>query len=381
MKLFAFFFILILQIVCLLPLHAQKVPLPALQRALSKKIISPATVTARQTNVIFYQRLKTLFQPIKTPPLPKTYSIPALPKPITFRVQIGKESTDKTASAFALKIDDHILGVTAGHVMKNISQMPYMFFQTEEKKFTKLPIKSWLSSNKNGTDVAVFEIPQEAISFLQPLEPALQNPSLLETVSVAGFARNAPLVLLNEEVLFTGPRRLLLRNTAKEELTGMCGSPIMANGKVTALYVGFYQKQALETSEWVSLLREKIDDHPLPALHQATPIEHVISVAQTYLTHGEIVPSITLHAAGFPITNLDFKQHLFSVQLLRNGFLKETIYTNPMTDPAHLEKFFDLQENDILRVIITNDNSLFTYRKMLVYDLNVTTGQVTRIDR
>ena len=89
-----------------------------------------------------------------------------------FEVQIATDGRH-TASAFALNIQGRVWGVTAAHVMHNISSNPFI----KIKKGTETilaPIPSWHIGNKIGNDVAIFEIPQEILPHIEVLSPSKQ---------------------------------------------------------------------------------------------------------------------------------------------------------------------------------------------------------------
>ena len=364
------------------PLQAQS-PLPQLQRTLIKATAPTQTVLRSQlSNANLQRRLSLLFSKPKTLPQPKQLRLPAQPKPISFLVQTGPKS-DKTASAFALEVNGTLVGVTAGHVMHNILHYhePYMSFVAEDGTKIEFPISQWRSTNKNGSDVAIFKIPEEARAHVQALK--MGNDALVpfQTASIAGFANNVPLWLPNEEILFLGPHRILLRNTSQHGLDGMCGSPVMVNGKVVGLYVGYFSKNQTISDAWAAPIRN-LFDQSLPDLHQVAPIGHIRPLVEDLNDEGSLLFfGTTMKVFDFPVATLHPKDQLFSITLMRNGFAKETIHPGPLTDPEHLENFFKLQDNDVLRVEVLPDGYTFSRGKSTFYDINVSTGEVSSFVR
>lgn len=375
-------FILITMLFLVQPIQAQ----PRLPK--SRPVVPSGTIAtnilrnSQRINANLQRQLSLLVQPPVTPPKPKQFKIPKAPKPISFLVQSGPKS-DKTASAFALKVDDLLVGVTAGHVMNNIAHynQPHLAFPLENGEKAEFRITDWRMTNYNGTDVAVFRIPQEALPYVQPLEISKEPVQPLQTASIAGFANNAPLWLRNEEILFTGAQRFLLRDTSDGGLNGMCGSPLLINGKVAGLYVGFFPAGRLLSSEWARPIIN-LFDAPLPSLHQAAPIHHIFPLVADLKQKGAMDNVGTMmKVLGKPVAMLNLKDQLFSVSLMRGGFLKKTVYLGPLTDPEHLENFFELQENDVLRVEIFPNGYTFSRGKATYYDVNVSTGEVSSFQR
>ena len=367
---------------CAYPAQAQSW-LPKLQRTIKANTVSTSILKRSQhINANLQRQLSVLFQPPIAVPQPKQFQIPKTPKPVSFLVQTGPKS-DKTASAFALKIDKAIIGVTAGHVMNNILYYhePYMAFPTGNGQKTVMPIANWRITNRHGTDVAVFELPPEALEYVQPLEVLEQPVRSLQTASIAGFANNAPLWLPNEEILFTGAQRLLLRNTSHYGLDGMCGSPVMVDGKVAAVYVGHAPRERSLSYTWVEPIRQ-LFNKPLPDLHQAAPIKFIFPLVEDLQERGAIHKFGTMmKALNHPIAMLDPKDQLYSVSLVRDGFVKKSIYLGPLADPEHLENFFELQENDVLRIEVLPDGYVNQRKSPTFYDINVSTGEVSSFQR
>lgn len=347
--------------------------------ALTKKLLRGGEVSllARQSNLALKERLGALFrQPLVANP-PIYYQLPPSVKPLVFRVQQDRQAPFfATASAFAVEIDGHLFGVTAGHVMSNISQNPYMYLQTPEGHVVTEKITSWRMSNPMGTDVAVFEIPPQAQAYLQPIPLSAQRAQPLQMSSIAGFSLNEPLWLAREEILLATSHRLLIRNNFQKDNTGMCGSPVMVDGKVVGLYVGAFARGVPSSVLWLKLL-QGVDPQSIPPLHMAAPIENIFPLVHDLLGKDVQNEGILMKVLGHPIAVLYPQDELYSVMLLRGGEVQKIIRAKELTDPEHLEQFLELQENDILRLTIFPSHSV-SNQSIIHYEINVSSGQVTQ---
>lgn len=346
--------------------------------ALTKQFLRGGEVSllARQSNLALQERLGALFRPplVANPPI--YHQLPPSPKPITFQVQQTAKSK-VSASAFAIQVKGTLFGVTAGHVMQNISQSPYMYFQTQENRFETAPITAWRISNIMGTDVAVFEIPPQAQKYVQPLPLADEPAQASQFASIAGFNLNEPRWLALEEILFTTPHRLLIRNNYSSPIMGLCGSPVTVNGKVVGLYVGYFPGGAPNAFLWPKLLKG-FPVQQLPKLHLASPIENVLPLIHELMQYDVKNEGILMKVLGHPVAVLRPEDDLHAVALIRNGNMQKIIRAEELTDPEHLEQFLDLQENDVLRVTIF-PRHLNSNHSIVRYEVNVSSGAVTQV--
>ncbi len=377
MRISRFIFSALLLLTCASLSYAQSKNIVEL--ALTKKLLRGGEVSllARQSNLALKERLGALFrQPLVANP-PIYYQLPPSVKPLVFRVQQDLQAPFfATASAFAVEIDGRLFGVTAGHVMHNISQNPYMYFQTQEGAFAAEKITSWRISNITGTDVAVFEIPPQAQSCVHPLPLSEQRAQPLQVSSIAGFSLNKPLWLAREEILLATSHRLLIRNNFQKDNTGMCGSPVMVDGKVVGLYVGAFARGVPSSVLWLKLL-QGVDPQSIPPLHMAAPIENIFPLVHDLLGKNVQDEGILMKALGHPIAVLHPQDELYSVMLLRDGQIKQIIRAKELTDPEHLEQFLELEENDVLRVTIFPKHAVDNH-SILRYEINVSSGKVTQ---
>ena len=361
--------------------YAQKgVNAVKIERALNKQLLQAENFShsIAQSKITLQTRLANLFRPSQLVNPPIYYQLPPSAKPVVFRVLRGLQTLPfSTASAFAVEIEGHLFGVTAGHVMQNISQNPYMYFQTQEGRFATEKITSWRISNPMGTDVAVFEIPPKAKAHLQPLPLSTQRAEPLQMSSMAGFSVNEPLWLAKEEILFASSHRLLIRNNFQQNNTGMCGSPVMVNGQVAGVYVGAFPGGAPSAFLWPKLVQE-FSSERLPRLHMAAPIENIMPLIHNLMQYNTTDEGILMKVLDHPVAILHPEDDLYSVSLIRNGNVQKIVRAEELTDPEHLEQFLELEENDILRVTIF-PRYLNPKHSILRYEVNVSSGKVTRV--
>lgn len=366
-----------------------------LQRAVIKGITARqgVEVLSRAAKEQWLNRILNLFEPPRTEPLTAQNVFPQT----TFRVH-RPGVPQANASAFAIEVNGKVFGVTAGHVMRSIAQMdarkniaelearglymdstyppPQMQIQAPDGALVSQDIVSWQLSNTHGTDVSVFEIPDEILPWVHPLPFSVEPVSVWQTVSIAGFAEDRPLLLSNEEILFSTPFLLLLRNSFSENINGLCGSPIMANGKVIGLYTGAHLT-GQENFLWMHFPKEIPANLNSPLLHRAAPINNILPLVNR-LTGEKQAPGLALKLFGNIVAFLQPEESLAFVQLVRNGTPVDKISPGDLLDSEHLENLFELQENDILRLVIFTKTYTAEHDAAFLYEVNVSTGQVTR---
>jgi len=369
----------------------------AVAKTAAKQSLAHSSVTtlSRQAQRNFHAQILNLFQPPRTLPLPAQQTVPQA----TFRVhRAGMPYAN--ASAFAVETNGKIFGVTAGHVMRSVAQMdsrktvaelearglymdvtyplPQMRIQKPDGSFVSQNIVSWQLSNTHGTDVAVFEIPADMLPWIHPLPLSTRPASVWQTVSISGFADDRPLLLSNEEILFTTPFLLLLRNSFSENINGLCGSPVMADGKVIGLYTGAHLTEPQNFLS-INFPKDMPSDLKTPSLHRAAPISNIFPLINK-LT-GETQPAgLPLKLFGNAVAFLQPEESVAFVYLVRNGIPIDKWTPGDLLDPEHLENLFELQENDILRLVIFTKTYTAKHDAAFLYEVNVSTGQVVRKD-
>ena len=355
---------------------AQKNILHEVNRALSKPLISQVTALSRQSNQAAYHRLQSLFRPLpfQQSQTAQAYLSAAQNRQV-FQVQRGPVA-HSSASAFALEIDGRVWGVTAAHVINNIKQDPYMLIHTDQGKRLSAPIPFHYSAHIKGSDVAIFEIPPQLQRHIEILKPASKLPAVQTATQSPCFVGGNPLYLPSEDILFAGMYRLLLRDQAHCSMSGYCGSPVLVKGEVVAIHVGAFTSEDIQQSTWSELLGN-VSANILQSLHVATPVQSVVDLARTFTQGSAYTSGTPLKVMGHSVTRLLPHEYLFSIQLLRAGMLKKTIHTHPFLNFEKLEEFFELEENDVVRLTIVTPKTLSTPATIKVYDVNVSTGEIT----
>ena len=296
-------------------------------------------------------------------------AIPAHLSNAVFEIQISRTPRN-TASAFALNIGDQTVGVTAAHVMENIRHNPFVKVKTAGGDIVA-PISSFRIGNKNGNDVAIFEVPQEILPYIQALSPAREIPTVGLEIQSPRFVWGKPTFLQHEDIMFAGPHRILLRNQILSDITGACGSPILVNGKVVGVHVGSLSQREIPTISWNELLLDN-QISLQHSFHVASPIEHVLQlIAQETGAAGT-----PLKVLGHPVHLMSPQEYLSSITLLRDGHMEKTYHAHPFMNFDKLEQFFELQENDVLRLVVEKPATSTQRAQTWFYDVNVSTGEV-----
>jgi len=173
------------------------------------------------------QPLRAVMPLLKTghsPMLPLPAPVPATIRSSVFTVQATPESHHK-GSAFAVNIDGRVWGVTARHVMDDINHTPYMTFPGENGVPVTLEAKPSKEGSVAGADLALFEIPPQALPYLRPLELEDELPAAHSVLSSSGFARGNFLSQPAREVLFASRHRILTKYVqSNAPMNGYCGA-------------------------------------------------------------------------------------------------------------------------------------------------------------
>ena len=302
----------------------------------------------------------------------------------------------KEASGFAIALKDKngnekIWGVTAGHVARNISthkkarnRSPHIRIQTDTGAFVVAPIEKIFVGNPEGMDIALFEIPQEALPYVTVLQAAEYAPVVGEKVTIQGFLaeQGAPFSLTDQTVLLSTSSKIFLKKTPLEDMTGFCGSPGFTNGRVSMVYIGFNSGQVLaQNAAWFHKLSPKIQAAMSGGLHYAIPINIVKLMAKSIEETGSLNEGgMMMRVFGHPVVLLHPNESIVFIEQVRNGEIISKIEGSKYSpiNPEHLELFFDLQKNDILRVSLDSFSLEHPFPAVsIVHDINVSTGKVT----
>jgi hypothetical protein len=359
--------------------HAQSI-LPAVERVFAGKILSKTVVEglSQQSHQLFWTQLVKIPSFI-TAATAQTADISLLSTP-AFQVQISKDALDwYTASGFAIQVNDKVLGLTAAHVAKNISEDPFLKVKTSDGKFVTAPIEKWYIGNRHGLDIAVFEIPEEVKNLVTVLKPSKELLEAGSTVQINGFNRGHSIQIPQENILFSSPQRYLVQHSHPRERTGMCGSPLLnpVTGEVLGMYIGYDSLKDLRNRDWFYQMPNEVQ-HNFTDLHFAVPIQNAVSIAQAFQAGNARAATIEMKVLGKPVGLLHPDEYIYTVKLIRNGVVLETIYNNVFLNPGKLEEFFELKENDVLSIMVDRPQKTGTPAVEIIYDINVSTGEVTR---
>ena len=417
---------LILLFVCMLcmPLYAQLKLGPKARRIRSGRLLQPRVSTlSRMTNNALWRQTRQISLTSTFPAdgsLKKGHLKPGHIERSTFQLHQTDGPLAPAASGFAIDLfgDGVVKGVTAGHLMRDISKRnrdPHIRVQTGPDSFIIAPInkESITIGNPDGIDIALFDIPKETLPYINVLHPAEHAPILGQEVTIQGYLEkyhrvhplalsNAkrevspqgqevtfprhleeyeqahPFTLARQKVLFSTPFQTFIEKNPKEEnLRGFCGSPIFANDLVSMIYLGFKDVKTLKEQGWLN----GNTHFPLAEMHHAIPIDVVKQMAKSVKETGSAKQGgIMMKALGRPVALMHFNEAIASIEQFRDGKQIAKIDKNFPIDPYQLELFFDLQENDVLRVSL-NSFSIDHPKPTIdtIYDVNVSTGEVTKV--
>ncbi|MBR4683063.1 MAG: hypothetical protein IKP06_07200 [Elusimicrobiaceae bacterium] len=373
------------------PLYAQLELGPAAKLVRKGKLLPRPGVPylSHRVNADFYQRM--------TDQVSRAASFPTvdLKQGHAFRSTFQLQHTDSpfalTGSGFAIDLldDGNVWGVTAGHVMRRIAhykkhRKPHIRVTTGPDSFIIAPIKNFYIGNPESMDIALFEIPKEVLPYVTVLHPAKQAPAVGQEVTIRGFFEEhaQPFTLSHQKILSATPLRLFLQKTPVEDMRGFCGSPGFINDRVSMVYIGFDSARTMVYYDWFNKLPPKAK-FPMSNLHYAIPIDVAKSMAKSIKENGTTEENaIMMKVLGHPVAVLHPNESIVSIEQLRNGEIiaKEDIYRHIAVNPEHLDLFFNLQENDVLRISLDNFSMQHPYPPVsMVYEVNVSTGQVTKI--
>lgn len=306
--------------------------------------------------------------------------IPADIRRSVFTVQATPDSKHK-GSAFAVNIDGRVWGVTARHVMDDINHTPFMTFPGENGEPVTLLAKPSQEGSAAGADVALFEIPPQALKFLRPLELEEELPPAHSVLASSGFAHGNFLSQPAREVLFASQHRILTKYVSFNlQESGYCGSPLLKNGKVAAVHVGSLLSDAHQAASWytgtLGPFEHKIHDVSLAV--PAAWLRTLARQAQRMTTPDEGVPLVF---NGLHITRLQPEDSIVFIMQLRNGRVLKTLPRYPFMDLAHLETFFDILPGDSFRLEVQSKKPNAPSRQTYWYEWTAGEGSVTKMIR
>lgn len=334
-----------------MPLCAQAPVVKSLLRT-SVQVEKTVANASRLTTLPSIKPLLKTTLPLRTPtPL----VVPSTIRHSVFTVQATPLSKHK-GSAFAINIDGRVWGVTARHVMDDIDHTPYMTFLGENNEPVTLLATPSKEGSAAGADVALFEIPPQALPYLQPLELEEELPATHQVLFSSGFAHGNFLSQPAREVLFASEHRILTKYVSfNSQESGYCGSPLMRNGKVAGIHVGSMLEEQLQTAEWYKGTVGQFDEkmHNISLAVPANWLRRLARQAEGVYTPQEGVPLVF---NGLPIMHLQPTDSIGFIMQLRGGRVIKKLSRYPFMDFTHLENFFNVLPGDMFRMEVMSKN-------------------------
>jgi len=348
-----------------LPAQAQ---LPAAVKNLPR---AAAQVNRRAASTALRQHALRAVMPLlrisNSVPPKEANPIPASIRRSVFTVQSTPDSPHK-GSAFAVKIDGRVWGVTARHVRDDIGAAPYMTVPGPDGKPLLFPVEPVKEGAAAGADVSLFNIPQEAQELLLPLELADELPAAHAVLASSGFAHGNFLSQPTREVLFASRHRILTRYVPfHAQAGGYCGSPLLENGKVSAIHVGSLSGEKHQTAAW---FHETLGRFNAPAqdISLAVPAFWVRLLARQAAGAYTQDQGVPLLFNGMEIMRLQTDESIQSLMQLRGGRVLKTLPRYPFMDFEHLETFFDVLPGDEFRLEVQAGNKNYPSRQTYWYE-------------
>jgi len=350
---------------------------------------APLPMTVENISSLFHSKYISGLKKIPSLIVPKTQAVPETTpvNPPTFRMHLF--GGQKWASGFAMEVEvkingkteKKIVGFSAGHVGQNISMDPMVTVEKPNGEMITAPIEKYYNSHKKGTDLMAFEIPQEIIPHIQILRPSAKTWEVGEALEISGYSRGIMTQLHEQKILLASDQRYVLQHTNSKERTGMCGSPVQdpATGEVVGIYVGFNFLEELRYHNWFNLLPQEVQKH-FTDVHYVVPIQNVYSVIEAMEAGSDRAGAVPMKVMGFTVAPLYPNEFILSLTLLRDGMAKQSVYPGVLTDLENLEKYFELKENDVVRIAVNRPQTSQNRVGETMYDINVSTGEVTKRD-
>ena len=293
----------------------------------------------------------------------------------------GKKENPGFSSAFLVRIRNKVYGVSTAHSLRAIAADPYMKYLTDAGEIRVAPITILKAGNSHGPwDIGVFEVPPEALEFIDVHSLAQDLPEVGDKVNIYGFSRGEALSILQENVLFNEGEQILIKKTTLPSLPGFCGAPGFKEGEkdVSFVYVGSSSAERFPHEEWFGALPSEIQKG-LPSFYRAVPAHAIqMLVEEMEAPKGKWVGR-PIKVFGKTVIELTSNEYIFSVSLIRNGSFVKTLHAHPFMNIEALEQVFDLQENDELYITIHKGASTTERARDVSYRINTTTGKVTSV--
>ena len=140
--------------------------------------------------------------------------------------------TPMNASAFFIETDwngqKRLLGVTVAHAQDMMYNNFYIFLRQPSGEEKHFPVKFITSGTMGRADVALFDVPPEAVPYIRPLTLAAQPPAVGEKVRSYGYFTRAFRILPNRTIKENTSGRLITSfEFGTTPRAGACGGPLL----------------------------------------------------------------------------------------------------------------------------------------------------------
>ncbi len=349
----------------------QKNEIAPLESFLKWKMFSRIANEAAFSSVspLFVSGHPTIMRPLR--PAPEKI------KSAVFTLQHNPRTHGK-GSAFAIEVDGEIWGVTARHIFDDIGRAPFLSVQDESGKSIFFQVYSAREGNVHGADIAVFRLPKQVLAYIKPLKIETQLPEANQSIQSAGFSQGIFGWFADIKVLFSSQHRILARYKDFPVRSGYCGSPLIKDGKVIGVFVGVSQAESVQATDWYQLISPYFK-RSIHSFAHIVPISWVYELLQQEQTgkSGGVVFSIF----DTPLGILHPDENIHSIQQIRHGRLYNTLYAYPFMDYAHLERFLEIEPQDIIRITVQKGDRSSAKRQTFIYEFNVETNKVSRMEK
>lgn len=267
----------------------------------------------------------------------------------------------------------YLWGVSAAHVAQMLFDDVTLHFTVNGKKYRYKPQKTFRGT-RDGADVAVFLLPQEAAKVLKPLSVAPRSiKEGKETFSV-GYGRSIYNRADHRKVLASNTRRIVTSyELAHKPRAGYCGSPLFNDHNEV---IGVHCGSILNAEDFLS--RWQMDLPRLGYIKQDISVATPIAWAQMLINEyrSGIKAGTPLLFNGVKVTTLLPGQHLLDITPYSNKKIRLGISAGPYTDAAHLEKGLSTADIDGVIVSIYNEIPVAGQDEVQRFILNLKTKRV-----
>ena len=343
--------------------------------------INPKSLDAVAFSKISNRGARVSVAPLFNADVPSIAPRPLMPAPAevrraVFTLQYNPQTHGK-GSAFAIDIDGEVWGVTARHVLDDISRSPYMSVPDENGNPLYFQVHSVREGNVHGADLAIFRIPPQALAYVSPLKPDYVLPEANTDIQSAGFSHGNFGWFSRIGVLFSSSHRILTRYEDFPIRNGYCGSPLLKDGKVIGVFAGIITADLAQSAEWFRLLSDFKTS--ITSFSHVVPVAWVRTLAQQGKNPND-PNGVPLKLLGHTLRILHADENVQTIQHLRDGKLIKALHSYPFMDYNHLERFLDIGPNDVIRVFVQKGDRSSSRRYVFIYEWDVQAATLKRME-